>query len=530
MKKLCVILTMAMMLTGLAACSNAGAESAATDTVAATQSVEKESAAESTATESTAETESTEPTVVRMNISSEPDSLDPWQSAASDTSAIFDNVFEGLMSYNSEGEIVPGLAESCDISEDGLTYTFKLRENVTFHNGQPFTSKDAVYSYNHLAGLDGEEAVSSKFAGVESVEAPDDYTFVIHMKEASASFLALTIADVLPEGYEDQATSPIGTGPYKFVEYVPGQRVVFEKNNDYYNEEKMGQIDRVEVYIMTDASAIVSAMMSDQLDLANVSVENAQILGDDFDIYNSPQNMVQIFALNNTYEPLSNVKVRQAINYAVNKQEIIQGVFDGYATELYSNFSPVMSVYYNDELSDVYTTDIEKAKSLMEEAGYADGFDLVIKVPGNYQAHVDTAQILMAQLSQININVSIETIEWATWLEDVYANANYQGTVIGFTGKLDPNDVLVRFKSTYAKNFTKYNNPEYDALIDAAAVEMDDEKRIEMYKECQKIITEDAVGVYICDPNLTMAAKKELKGYTFYPVTFHDFTKLYYEK
>lgn len=529
MKKICVLLMAAMMLSGLTACGSAGTDTASEVAV----SVESEAMQESmerTEAESDVDALEDETTVVRMSIGSEPDSLDPWQSAASDTSAIFDNVFEGLMAYTSEGEIVPGLAESCEISEDGLTYTFDLREGVTFHNGQKFTSADAVYSYSHLAGLNGEEAISSKFAGVESVEAPDENTFVIHMKEASASFLALTIADILPEGYEDQATNPVGTGPYKFVEYVPGQRVVFEKNENYYNEEKMGQIDRVEVYIMTDASAIVSALMSDQLDLANVSVENAQILGDGFDIYNSPQNMVQIFALNNTYEPLSDVRVRQAINYAVNKQEIIQGVFDGYATELYSNFSPVMSVYYNDELSDMYTTDIEKAKELMAEAGYADGFDLVIRVPGNYQAHVDTAQILMAQLAQININVSIETIEWATWLEDVYGNANYQGTVIGFTGKLDPNDVLIRFKSTYGKNFTRYNNPEYDALIDAAAVEMDEEKRIEMYKECQRIITEDAVGVYICDPNLTMAARKELKGYTFYPVTFHDFTKLYFEK
>ena len=373
--------------------------------------------------------------------------------------------------------------------------------------------------------MNGEKAVSSKFENVESVEAVDDYTFVIRLKQESSAFLSLNIVPILPEGYSDQATSPVGSGPYKFVEYIPGQRVVFEKNEAYYNPEKMGKIDRVEVYIMTDASAIVSALMSGQLDLANVSIDNAAILGDGFDISNSPQNMVQIFALNNTYEPLSNVKVRQAMSYAVDKQEIIQGVFNGYATELYSNFSPVMNVYYNDELSDIYTPDIEKAKELMKEAGYEGGFDLTIRVPGNYQAHVDTAQILQQQLSQININVTIETIEWATWLEEVYGNAQYQATVIGFTGKLNPNDVLVRFTSDYPKNFTKYNNPEYDELIAGAAVEMDEEKRIEMYKECQRILTEDATSIYICDPNLIMASRNGLKGYTFYPVTFHDYEK-----
>ncbi|MGN0401511.1 MAG: ABC transporter substrate-binding protein [Acetatifactor sp.] len=526
MKKLMAVILAVAMIACFAACGAGGQDNDETKSSVQEGAVTQNSKVPSEVSEKPQE----EPTVVRMSLGSEPDSLDPWQSAASDTDAIFRNVFEGLMAFNEKGEIIPGLAESYEVSEDGCTYTFHLRKNVVFHNGQGMTSKDVLYSYNNLAGMNGEKAVSSKFTNVESVEATDDYTFVIHLKQAAAAFLALNIVPILPEGYSEQATAPVGSGPYKFVEYIPGQRVVFEKNEDYYNPERMGKVDRVEVYIMTDASAIVSALMSGQLDLANVSVDNAAILGSEYDICNSPQNMVQIFALNNTYEPLSNMKVRQAMSYAVNKQEVIQGVFGGYATELYSNFSPVMNVYYNDDLSEVYTTDIEKAKSLMKAAGYENGFDLIIRVPGNYQAHVDTAQILQQQLSQINIKVSIETIEWATWLEEVYKNAQYQATVIGFTGKLDPNDVLIRFTSDYPKNFTKYNNPEYDKLIAAAAVELNDEKRIEMYKECQRILTEDAASIYICDPNLTMAVRRELKGYTFYPVTFHDFTKLYYEK
>lgn len=521
----------AFLLTGLMVASLAGCGSGNTANMETT--VKQESTGVSSSEKQSGQdtkTENQEPTVVRMSLGSEPDSLDPWQSAASDTDAIFRNVFEGLMAFDEKGELIPGLAESYEVSEDGCTYTFHLRDNVTFHNGQHMTSSDVLYTYDNLAGMNGEKAVSSKFGNVEYTEAPDENTFTVHLKQASASFLALNIVPVLPEGYSEQATSPVGTGPYRFVEYVPGQRVVFEKNENYYNPDIAGQVDRVEVYIMTDASAIVSALMSDQLDLANVSIENAAILGDGFEIYNSPQNMVQIFALNNTYEPLTDKRVRQAMSFVVNKQEVIDGVFGGYATELYSNFSPVMKVYYNDELSDVYTTDVEKAKSLMEEAGYADGFDLVITVPGNYQAHVDTAQILQQQLAQINIRVTIETIEWASWLEDVYGKAQYQATVIGFTGKLDPNDVLVRFTSDYGKNFTKYSNPEYDKLIADAAVELDEQKRIAMYQECQKILTEDATSIYICDPNLIMAARKGLKGYTFYPVTFHDFTKLYYEQ
>ena len=377
--------------------------------------------------------------------------------------------------------------------------------------------------------MNGEKAASSKFGTVESINAVDDYTFEIKLSEPSASFLASNIVAVLPEGYTEQSQHPIGTGPYKFKEYIPGQKVVLELNEDYYEESRKGNIQTVEVYIMTDASSVVTALRSGQLDFASVSVDNANALAEDFDIYNSAQNMVQIFALNNSIEPLNDVRVRQAINYAINKDAVIEGVFDGYATKLYSNFSPVMAVYYNDQLEDTYPTDVEKAKELLKEAGYENGFDLTITVPANYASHVDTALIFADQLAQVGINVQVETIEWATWLEDVYSNAQYESTIIGLTGKLDPDSVLGRFETTYSKNFFKFSNARYDELIQAARVELDETKRADMYKECQQILTEEAAAVFVCDPNLTVACRKDLKGYTFYPVGFIDFSKLSYE-
>ena len=514
---LSLVLALALAVATFAGCTNTNGSSTSGGSSASESSSQ------------TSETSGGEATVVRMNIGSEPDSLDPWQSAASDTEAIMHNVFEGLVLYDETGAIIPGIAESWDISEDGLTYTFHLREDVTFHNGQPLTSADVLYTYNNLAGMGGEKAVSSKFENVESFEATDDYTFVIKLKEASAGFLSLNIIAILPEGYEDQATAPVGTGPFKFVEYVPSQRVVLEKNPDYYDEDRMAQVDRVEFYIMTDSAAVVSALQSGTLDIASVGADDAAVLEGQYDIYNSPQNMVQIFAMNNSVAPFDDVRVRQAINYAIDKDQIIDSVFGGYATKLYTNFSPVMGVYYNEELEGSYDTDVEKAKELLKEAGYEDGFEFTITAPANYQAHIDTAQIIAQQLQQVGITANIETMEWATWLEDVYTNASYEGTIIGLTGKLDPDDVLGRFVSDYARNFYNYNNPEYDQLIADSVTELDEAKRIENYKRCQEILTEDAVGVYICDPNLVVASRKDLKGYTFYPVTFHDMTKLYYE-
>lgn len=470
-----------------------------------------------------------EPVVVRMNISSEPDNLNPWLSAATDTEAVFHNVFEGLVLFDEQGAIIPGLAESWEISDDGLTYTFHLREYVTFHNGKKMTSEDVIYTYETLSGLNGEEPLSSKFTAITSLEAPDDYTVVMTLAEANSAFLQFTRVAVLPEGYEEQSSAPVGTGPFAFEEYVPGQKIVLKKYEDYYEESRMPQIDEADVYIMTDESAVLTALESGQLDAGIVYADSADYLTGDFEVHSSPQNMVQVWALNNSVEPFDDIRVRQAFNYAVDKQMIIDGVFAGYATELYSNFSPVMGVYYNEELTDLYETDIDRAKELMAEAGYEDGFDITITVPSNYQKHIDTAQVLIEQLKQINVNATLELVEWAAWLEDVYTNANYQTTLIGLTGKLDPNDILGRYKSDYGKNFVKYSNPEYDELIETALTASEDD-RVEIYRECQRILAEDAASVFICDPNQIVVTRSDLKGYTFYPVGFIDFSKLYYEE
>lgn len=470
-----------------------------------------------------------DPIVVRGCIGSEPDSLDPWLSAASDTDAVFHNVFEGLVLYDETGAIIPGLAESWDISDDGLTYTFHLRDDVTFHNGKHMTAEDVVYTYNALSGLGGEKALSSKFQILTSVEAEDDTTVVMQLSEPNAAFLQFTIAAVLPEGYDDQATAPVGTGPFSFVEYVPGQKIVLQKYDEYYDEARMPKIDEAEIYIMTDESAIINALMSGQLDMGLVYSDTADYISGDFTVLSSPQNMVQLLGLNNAAEPFNDIRVRQAFNYVIDKQQIIDGVFAGYATELYSNFSPVMSLYYNDELTDLYQPDVEKAKELMKEAGYEDGFDLTITVPSNYQKHIDTAEVIIEQLKQINVNATLNLVEWATWLEDVYTNFNYQATIIGLTGKLDPNDILVRYTTGYKRNFIEYSNEEYDKLIEEAQTASEDE-RVELYKECQKLLAEDAASVFISDPNEIVITRSDLKGYTFYPVTFIDLSKLYYEE
>ena len=470
-----------------------------------------------------------QPSLVRLTMPSEPDSLDPYISTASDTEAVMHNVYEGLVLFNEDGEIIPGLAESWQISDDGLEYTFHLRDDVTFHNGKHFSSEDVSYSYGLLSGLTTGTPLSSRFSIITAIDTPDDYTVTFHLSAANAAFLEATRIAVIPSGYTDSATSPVGTGPYKFVEYVPGQRIVLEKNDLYYDSSREGKIERAEVYIMTDESAIVTALQSGQLDMAQVTGMDAEILERDFTIHSNPQNMVCLFALNNAIPPFNDIRVRQAINYAVNKEDIINGAFDGYATRLDSNFSPVMGLYYNSDVENYYPYDPAKAKELLAEAGYERGFSFTITVPANYQQHVSTAQIIAEELKAVGIDARLQLVEWGSWLEDVYTNGNYETTVIGLTGKLDPYEILTRFVSDYSRNFFHYDNSEFDTLIEEAMVESDESERIRLYKDCQMILTEDAVCVWTCDPNLVIATRKDLKGYKAYPLTFTDISALYYE-
>lgn len=477
----------------------------------------------STAGNQAATQDTTSDKPLKISVSSEPDNLDPMLSAASDTAGIMMNVYEGLLSFDTEGNFIPALAESYTISEDELTYSFALKKDITFHNGKSFTAKDVKYTYEKLAGLSGEEALSQTLADVlEAVETPDDYTVNLRLKRIDAGFLSKCIISIQQEGYTEDATQPVGTGPYKFAEYTQGQKLVLEKNEDYHTVDfRKPEVERVEFRIMTDPNAILMALKSGDLDIASISPANMEVVGDNFEIMADKRNLVQLMALNHSVAPFDNEKVRQAINYAINKQEIIDVVVNGQGVQVESFLSPAMAYYYNDEIKG-YEQDIEKAKALLTEAGYPDGFTMTITVPSNYFEHVNAAQVIKSQLEKVGITAEINLVEWAQWLDQVYTKADYEASIVGHSGKLDPQDFLNRFTSTYAKNYFKYSNPEYDALVEAAAATSNQEQRAALYKECQQMLADHAAAVYIQDPYLIYAVNKAYTGMKIYPMTFYD--------
>ncbi|MBQ7944189.1 MAG: ABC transporter substrate-binding protein, partial [Lachnospiraceae bacterium] len=307
---------------------------------------------------------------ITIGIPQDLDSLDPNVAVASGTQEILFNVYEGLYKPDSDGNLVPAVASDCAISEDGLTYTFTLREGVKFHNGNPVTVEDVVYSMNKCAGDGSGEPLVSAFSIVENVEATDDKTVVITLSEANKDFLAILSATetcIVPADVEDLETTPVGTGPYKIVSRSLQENVILEKFDEYWGEP--ANIENVTLKIIADSDSILMNLQGGAIDLfARVTSSTASGLGDDFNVLEGSMNLVQSLYLNNAVEPFNNEKVRQALSYAVNKQEIFDFVADGKGTAVASSMFPAFGKYYMEELNEVYATDIEKAKQLLAEA------------------------------------------------------------------------------------------------------------------------------------------------------------------
>lgn len=467
---------------------------------------------------------------IKISIQSEPDSFFPWKAASADTKAIIYNIYDSLTFFDESGKIIPSVAKSWKVSDDGLLYTFELESGITFHDGSLLTEKDVLYSYRNYAGLEGYTILNDSMALIKAVSAPAAGKFIVELKAPSSEFVNLcATCPIVKEGAT--AEDPInGTGPYKLAGYEIHQKVVLEKNENYWNKARMGKIKNVELYVITNESATLSALSSGQIDVAQLLTPGtAKTMADKFTFINTPQNMVQIFGMNNSVKPFDDIRVRKAISMAVNKKENIEGVMDGSATELYSNFSPIMKNYYNEKLTKVSPYDVKKAKALLKEAGYENGFEMTITVPSNYTIHMDTAQVIVNNLAQVGITAKIEGIEWTTWLSRVYTNKDFETTVIAFGGKLEPSAILRRYYSTYKRNFVKYVNPDFDKAFDEAFNALNQEKQAEKYKECQKILAEDCPCVFLCDPNNSVLTQKNVKGYKCYPIVFYDLSSYYFE-
>ena len=452
-------------------------------------------------------------------------SLDPHVDTDAGTRDVVFNLYEGLVKPTSDGGFIPAAASDYTISDDAKTYTFILRDGITFHDGTPVTIEDVKYSIDRYAEIQGESSAFSSL--VDSVEVQDDKTLVVNLKESYSEFLPMMTIAIIPQSNEDPAGNPIGTGPFKYVSYTPGQNLELEKYDGYW-QEGVPSLDSVEFKFIADVDTAFVELQAGTIDILKyLTSAQAETLGDDYNIVQGSMNLVHAMYLNSAYEPLSKTEVRQALCYAVDRDAINNFIFGGKSHIIGSHMIPAMSKYYEPEAETVYSYDPEKAKELLADAGYADGFDLEITVPSSYSQHVDSAQIIADELSQVGINVTLNQVEWSTWLQDVYKGGNFQATVIGFDGTLAPSDWLKKYVTDDAKNFMHYSNTEYDDVFNTAYTTVDDDVKVENYKKAQMILAEDAAAVYIEDPANLVAVSKKFGGYTFYPTAAEDMSLLY---
>ena len=457
------------------------------------------------------------------------ESLDPHKAVAAGTKEVMFNVFEGLMKPTPEGDLIPAVAEKYEVSNDQLVYTFTIRDGIKFHNGQPVTAGDVVNSITRCiepseAGVLAVEPLSA----VEKVTGMDERTVQIRLKEPNTEFLAYLTLAILPAEYDGQDTAPVGTGPFKFVSRAAQDNIVLERFDDYWGEK--AYLDKVTYKIIENADSILMSLQSGAVDLfAHLTSTQVAQLGDDFNIEEGTMNLVQAMYLNHAEKPFDDVRVRQALCCAIDRQQILDLAFDGYGSLIGSSMYPAFGKYFDDSLTNYYTHDVEKAKALLADAGYPDGFSMTITVPSNYQPHIDTAQVIVEQLKEVGITAEILPVTWESWLNDTYVGRQFQATVVGVDAStMTARALLERFTSTAGNNFINYSSPLYDSLFVKATSSGGDEAQTEFYKEMEADLTKNAANVYIQDLADLVAVRKGLEGVRFYPIYVLDLAGIRY--
>jgi len=304
-----------------------------------------------------------------VGITQEPALFDPHTAVAAGDKEILFNVFEGLVKCSPEGKFEPALATDYVISDDAATYTFTIRQNVLFHNGETMTPDDVVYSLSRAAGLDTGTPLVTALSGIASVEKKGTDKVVVTLKAPDAELIPFFTTAIIPASVADIGKTPIGTGPFVFDSYTVGQSVVLTKNTKYW-QSSLPYLDKVTFKITADMDAAFLELMSGTIDIfPYLTNDKAQQLTADYNIISGGMNMVQIFALNNAIKPFDYPLVREAMNYAVDRDALIEQVTEGYGNVLMTGMSPAMGEYYDASLDNSYTYDVKKAKELLAEAG-----------------------------------------------------------------------------------------------------------------------------------------------------------------
>ncbi len=448
-------------------------------------------------------------------IAGEPDQLDPQKTSAYFSFEVLENVFDTLVAPDENLEMRPALAESWETSPDGLTWTFHLRDGVTWHDGSPFTADDVVYSYRRI--MDEKLANVDKFSAVTDVSAPDPSTVVISVKQPTPNLLTNLggfkgMAIVQRKNVEsgEIATHPVGTGPFSFESQKSGDSINLKANPDYWGGAP--KVDGVTFRFISQPSTALSALQAGEVDWTDsVPTQRVDQLSSDDSVNLSqiPSNDYWYLALNEAREPWSDPRVRQAIAYGIDRDAIVQST--SYGTAVGNQLAiPEGNPWYTPY--DTYRYDIDKAKSLLAQAGAAPR-SLDMLVTSEYPETVTAAQVIADNLKPLGITVNIRTVDFATWLDE-QNKGNFDMLMMGWLGNIDPDDFYyAQHHTDGSSNAQKFSNPDVDRLLDAGRIETDRDKRKADYAQAATIIADQVSYIYLYNPSVIQAWSTGLSGY-----------------
>ena len=446
-------------------------------------------------------------------------------------------IYSRLVEADENMQIHPGLAESWKQLDD-KTMQFNLRKGIKFHNGDDFTAEDVKFSFERMMN---SPRIAFVLPPIERIDIVDDYTVNIVTKTPFGPLLAhlshpalgMVSKKLLTENPEALKEKPIGTGSYKFKEWIYGDKLVLEKNEDFYDKNERG-LKYIIFKNVVEASNRAIGLETGEIDIATPisSVDEENIKNNPkLQLLTKPSISYTYIGMNMTKVPLNDIRVRKAINYAIDKQAIIDVILNGNGKIATSPIAP--GVFGFTDKTKNYEYNVEKAKELMKEAGYENGFTTSILVFSG-EANTQTAEIVQAYLKEIGIDLKIEIVEVSAYWDMTERGVHnlFLGSWGVVTGDADYGLYAMYHSSAKggAGNRDFYENEKVDELLDKAKTEIDPETRKKLYEEAQILIVNDAPDVMLYNRNLTVGAQKYIKGLGIHPVTLYNFATVYIEE
>ena len=471
--------------------------------------------------------------VLRVGMQTDPVGLDPHITNATATRNMLENVYDTLVMFDSSLQIVPGLAESWTASDDGLTWTFTLRDGVTFHDGTPLTASDVKFSIERITDPDIASPRADDFAVVESIEVADDRTVVMNLSEPFSPLLSklaaslnVIVSEAAVEQYGDLQANVIGTGPFRFVEYLPQTRMVLERNDAFWGSDANGMqlpyLDGIEFLFFPDPTARTTAIQTGTVDLIEyVPAADIEILRVDpnVEVVGGLSANFRSIYLNVERAPFDDVNVRRAMSFAIDEQAVVDLALFGTGGVPATGTTIPASNYYGVSDSPYAGVDVEAARAALAASGYPDGFEFDLYVTSTYDFLRTPAEVIQANLAAIGITANIVAEDWSIYLPKAL-EGDFDATILGESGQSDPDDFLFNvFYTDNGGNLGNFSNAALDALLEQGRQVADQEERRAIYVEAQELILDQAPHVFLFHSSQFEALRQDVRGFEHFPNT-----------